>query len=427
MPPPLQLPRTFRPALDELSAGLLHAKPTPSASESFPGGHSALALANRELERVLPGRGHDERARAHLALAIRVLGARTVRPFLYGGFTGVAWVAERIVGGDEEDVNDAIDDAISTILGQEKWKDTYDLVRGLVGYGVYALERLPRASAVRALERVVDHLAATAETCPTGLSWRSRPAWQQKELRGPIDRAFNLGLAHGVPGAIGLLARAWRAGIAPRETSRLLDGAIRWLLSKELPRASESAFATHVLEGHEPDLARSAWCYGDPGIAAVLLLAAQASGEPSWKRAAIRIAVRAAARDPHSAGALDAGFCHGASGLAHIFHRLYVETGDKRLAAAAEGWLARTLAMREPGRGVGGFRRLQGRSIERGRLARDATFLDGTPGIAVAIASFASNSTEQDWAGWDRVLLLSHAASGTVTSRKRSGTAGRGP
>ena len=43
------------------------------------------------------------------------------------------------------------------------WTGDYDLVNGLVGYAVYAFQRLPNRSAIACLERVINHLADTAE------------------------------------------------------------------------------------------------------------------------------------------------------------------------------------------------------------------------------------------------------------------------
>jgi hypothetical protein len=76
----------------------------------------------------------------------------------------------------------------------------------------------------------------------------------------------------------------------------LLDGAVRWLLAHMVDMASGPTVPYFVAEGAEPGPARPAWCYGDPGVAATLLLAARDVGKPAWAAAAIDLAVRAAAR-----------------------------------------------------------------------------------------------------------------------------------
>src|SRR6185503_5860878 len=95
-----------------------------------------------------------------------------------------------------------------------------------------------------------------------------------------------------------------------------------------------------------------AWCYGEPGIAAALVAAARAAGEPAWEAMGIALARRAAARALDEAQIADAGLCHGAAGVAHILHRLHRATGDAELGDAACRWFSHALDMRDP---VAGF------------------------------------------------------------------------
>jgi hypothetical protein len=141
-------------------------------------------------------------------------------------------------------------------------------------------------------------------------------------------------------------------------------------------------------------------------VAAALVSASRASGERAWLRAAVRIGLRAVARDPSTNGAADAGLCHGRAGLAHLFHRLYVGTGDARFRVAAYDWLDRTLALRDAAGGVAGYRGLHDRGGKE-TWKRDVTFLGGTPGVAMAVASFLTDPDEPTWGSWDRALLLS--------------------
>src|SRR4029450_12216233 len=91
----------------------------------------------------------------------------------------------------------------------------------------------------------------------------------------------------------------------------------------------------------QPWPARSAWCYGDPGIAAALLLAARGVGDAGWEQTAVALACRAAERPASDTGVVNANFCHGAAGLAHLYNRMYQATGEPTLGRAALYWLAR--------------------------------------------------------------------------------------
>src|SRR5262249_10220302 len=147
--------------------------------------------------------------------------------------------------------------------------------------------------------------------------------------------------------------------------------------------------------------ARLAWCYGDPGIAAALLWAARCVGEPAWEEEARAIARRAAGRPPDQAGVVDAGLWHGACGLGPLFNRLSQATGDEGRAGAARFWFERALAMRRPGRGIGGYEAwLPG--VGGQDWVGEAGLLNGAAGIALALLA-ATTATEP---AWDRVLLV---------------------
>jgi lantibiotic modifying enzyme len=127
-------------------------------------------------------------------------------------------------------------------------------------------------------------------------------------------------------------------------------------------------------------------------------------GEPEWETEALEIARCAAAGPPEEAGVVDAGFCHGATGLGHVFNRLYQATGDATLRRAARFWFERSLAMRQPGRGVGGFQALTARDDGTKYWDdEDRGILTGAAGIGLALLAAATPIEPE----WDRMLLVS--------------------
>src|SRR4029078_715932 len=126
-----------------------------------------------------------------------------------------------------------------------------------------------------------------------GITWFTRP-----ELLTPMARKeypkgrYDVGLARGTPGVIARLAEAYAAGIARSRVRPLLDGAVRWLLGRKLPETMDSVFPRCLRPGltDPPQPGRSAWCYGDPGVAIALLSAARRVGEPRWEVEALQIA-----------------------------------------------------------------------------------------------------------------------------------------
>src|SRR4029453_2615946 len=89
-------------------------------------------------------------------------------------------------------------------------------------------------------------------------------------------------------------------------------------------------------------------------MAPALLMAARGAGDAGWKKAAVALACRAAERPASETGVVNACFCHGAAGLAHIYNRMYHATGESKLGAAAQYWLERTLGFHRRASETGG-------------------------------------------------------------------------
>jgi lantibiotic modifying enzyme len=349
----------------------------------------------------------EQRTMDWLERAITGACRQSLAPGLYSGFTGVGWTLAHL--SDDDDRTDdqqftIIDDALAMVLERPAAEHEYDLISGLVGLGVYAVERSPSPMATAMLKQVIDHLQRRAMHTPDGTTWWTPAA----DLRAVEQTEFpggyaNLGVAHGVPGVIGLLSQSIARGVAVGQSVTLLDGAVRWLLAQRLPASGDAHFGYHAGAGGASEAARLAWCYGDLGIAATLLTAGQATGEAAWKRQAVRIALTASQRTLASSGVEDAALCHGAAGIAHLFNRLYQATGEPELLDAAGRWFAATLRLHNEQHGVGGFPARQTQGPQAGQWTDEPGFLEGAAGVALALLAATTNIAP----AWDRVLLAS--------------------
>ncbi|HTQ80067.1 MAG TPA: lanthionine synthetase C family protein [Thermoanaerobaculia bacterium] len=396
--------------LSDIASGLATTATGDSARDlSLAGGQAGIAMFFAYLNAAYPDQGHDDTAMSFLERAIEGTSELAVGAGLYSGFAGVAWALEHLQGRlfdpDGEDPGEEIATILQGYLGRTPWYGDYDLISGLVGFGVYGLERLPRAAGQACLEATVARLAETSEVRPEGgISWYT-PA----DRVGPIQREafpegyYNLGVAHGVPGVVGLLGEVCAAGVAPAESRRLLDGAVEWILTQRLAEGAGSLYPYNFAVGIAPTATRLAWCYGDLGIATSLLAAARAVGEPAWEKEALTIARSCAARALDGSGVVDPGLCHGAAGAAHLFNRLYQATGEPSLGEVSRRWFEKTLTFQKT-EGIGGFQAWLPKSNDiQGDLGwmDDAGFLTGSAGIGLALLAAISDVPPE----WDRVLL----------------------
>lgn len=358
------------------------------------------------------------RALEHLNNAIE--DAQSLMPSLslYGGLCGLGWTIEHLSrlasqdrraeqgDSDEQDSNAEIDAALLRALASVPWPGSYDLISGLVGFGVYFLERLPAEAAVRGVEGVTSQLGALSRCVGEGITWHTErellPEWQRE--RYP-DGYYNLGVAHGVPGVLYFLNEVTARGLDDR-AGRMLDGAMAWFLRQRRAPGALSWFSSWIAAGESAD-SRLGWCYGDLGILAVLLRISRRAGRADWRAFAEGLLAHCLAWPMERAGINDAPLCHGAAGAAHMFNRIYQDEGDERCRDAAIAWFEQTLAMWQPGSGVGGFPVFT-IPLRNGPIVWQSSpaFLDGSMGVALALLAAMTTVEPQ----WDRLLLLSGRA-----------------
>ncbi len=317
---------------------------------------------------------------------------------LFGGLAGDGWVLAHIAGDGAGDALAAIDRAL---LDQLASTPAYDLGEGLVGFGAYFVERLvndPTAALPReGLARVVSQLVARSRAVPEGAAWETT-----RSGRTVLD----CGAAHGVAGVIALLGKAFDFGVAGPPERELLAAAVTWLWAQAGPVTPRGRFPAQVRApdpsdagpGHAPHPTRTAWCYGDPGVAVLTWGACARTGASIADARELMALV--AERDLKATGIVDAGLCHGASGLGHLLGRAYAASGDVALRAASTRWFERALAFRREG-GIGGFWSPPPGG-QTGDWSPTPGFLEGATGIGLALLG-ALGTAEP---AWDRLLLV---------------------
>src|SRR5262249_23770050 len=145
---------------------------------------------------------------------------------------------------------------------------------------------------------------------------------------------------------------------------------------------------------------RLAWCYGDLGVAAALLGAGLSSGHDEARSEGLALAIDCAGRSRQEAYITDAGICHGAAGIPHLFNRMAQATRQPALRDAAVAWIAHMLDMRndEP---LAGFPANMPDHDGLRKWVADASLLTGAGGVALVLHA-ASSEIEPSW---DRLLL----------------------
>jgi hypothetical protein len=273
----------------------------------------------------------------------------------------------------------------------------YDVTSGLTGVGRYLLAC--GAGARPVLERVLGYLVGMTDPVRVRGHWV--PGWWTSDpslLADPVahpDGHFNLGMAHGISGPLALLALCHQQGVVVEGQVEAMRRIATWLLSRRGTDEHGPYWPALVPLDHEVastvDLlppSRVAWCYGAPGVARALQLAAAALGELAWAEEA-KTTLRAAFRRPRSRwGIRDASLCHGSAGVLHATALVLGRDADvlpglcDHLLAQRDQHTVITVPPNRPG------------------------FLDGSAGTLLALHDYLTPASSTAPLPWNAALVL---------------------
>ncbi|NSL87315.1 lanthionine synthetase C family protein [Chitinophaga sp. Mgbs1] len=365
------------------------------------GGYTGSALFYAYYYQLTSSDEHLDKAHAIIEKSIESLGQEATNGSHCSGVAGVAWTIQHLIDMgfiEEDELVDAfadIDDIVGEFMLNSLEESQLDFLHQGTGPALYFLGR-PAHIAEKYLVPMVTHLEQQAVILPTGISWRDEFARSNKpEYAG--KEVFNLGLAHGVPSIIALLARLYEKGIAKERAAVLAHDSIQWLLSAKKPQAGggESWYPTLVDAANVPSgdrHSRLGWCYGDLGIATMLMGAGERLQRNDYKTEAHQMMRDIAQhRDLKNGAVFDACLCHGSAGIAHIFQRGAASTGDPLLAQATDQWIQHTLALSNRPGPVGY------QFYHMPDWVDSYNMLEGITGIGLALVSYMEPGIRPDW------------------------------
>lgn len=370
---------------------------------SFATGLVGPALFHAQRHAVDPRAGHDLVAARLLDTAVEQSASIADSPSFFSGITGLAWTVQHLRAIADPGLVESIDDveaALVSALDDEPHPIAFDLTNGLVGLGIFALERGESPRSLAALGRMVDWLEAGAEASVDGVSWRAGPeSLDAKSLVEFPEGCHYTGVAHGTAGVAGFLAGLVEAGVERERARHLLGGALHWVLAQQQEGVGALFPFQSIGRGTRPP-SRSAWCTGGPGISLMLWRAGRAAGVASWEASGIALARDAMRRPMEEMGVRDACFCHGTAGLGHLYTRWYHATGDERFRDEAVTWFRRTFDEQRAGEGIAGYSAV---NVPRGRREAATGILFGAAGIGLSLLAATSTVVPR----WDAAFLLS--------------------
>ncbi len=267
----------------------------------------------------------------------------------------------------------------------------FDVVHGLTGLGALHLHHHPEhpitADVLRYLVRLTHPVPGTGQLPGW---WANHGPQLDEPDRFPGGHG-NLGLAHGISGPLALLATALRRGITASGHIDAIERICGWLdhWQQDAPTGPwwpgfVSADEASRRRTDQLDQSRPSWCYGVAGVARAQQLAAIACGDHHRQRLAEH-AMLSSMRDPTQRSMLTKpGLCHGGAGLLQAAWRMANDSATSDLAEYLPQLVDELLD-----------------KLQADQWPHD--LIDGSPGAALALRTFAIGRTSSDW---DVPLLL---------------------
>lgn len=265
----------------------------------------------------------------------------------------------------------------------------FDLIRGLTGLGAIHLKTRPDDPITA---DVLAYLVRLTE--PTD---RAQPGWWTPvSPNGAVHPDFpgghgNAGMAHGISAALVLLSQAMRAGITVAGHAEAIGRIYAWFDRWQHHDDQDHSpwwpgYITAATARGETTLPRPrpSWCYGPPGTARALHLAARALNDSERRATAERAMASALQPDQIDRLEGDIGLCHGLAGVLQSAWRMNHDAPTNAVAAALP--------------------RLTRQLIDALADTTDPELMDGAAGAALALHSIGTGTAPAS--GWDTFLLL---------------------
>jgi lantibiotic biosynthesis protein len=321
------------------------------------------------------------------------------------GIAGLGWVYEdlverNIINADPNEVLSDVDELVYEWMIQEQKNNNYDYLHGAMGGGMYFLKRLRTNPNLRV--NIEEHLKLLLSQMLVN-SEENTSFWTLKPNNiYTFEETYNLGLSHGIPSILVYLSKCFSKGIGVDILKPIIQNTTNFILkyAQKPQNNSEYYFPTSVnLNGMANGSSRLAWCYGDIGVCCSLWQANQILNDESLDTQILEILLHnCQIHNLKNARVVDAGLCHGASGIAHIFKRFYHRYKHPSLKESADYWYEVTLNMAIVNDGLAIYKQWTTDGWEYSE-----SFLEGSAGITKALL-YREYENEPYW---DEILLIS--------------------
>ncbi len=218
----------------------------------------------------------------------------------------------------------------------------FDLMTGAIGY----LNSILNRSSIQRNERIIVKIVSCFEKC--SIKTRDGYAWLSDQNSTGLP-TINISLSHGSTGIILIIIKILEltnSNSVKESCLSLISKAVTFVYrQRNLSSKSLSVFPYHFKDSKNlfNNQSRLAWCYGDLGIGYMFLKAGIACHNQQWYDFGKSVLHKACSREDYDSNRIfDSGFCHGTSGICHIFNKAFSLTSELEFKKKAMYWSEET-------------------------------------------------------------------------------------
>lgn len=272
------------------------------------------------------------------------------------------------------------------------------MIGGLSGIGVYFLSRSNDTECKATLKAILKSLVKLSIS-PNNFYTTSKII-NTKKSNIRLDKFIDLGMSHGISGPLALLFISHKMNIKVPGSRKAISILANLLLKNALHYKNNLEWPAQLYRDRKVNnlipIKRTAWCYGNPGIAVALWLAWSTMGNYAYKDAAENAMKTVYKKSTIERNIDSPNFCHGVSGLLLITMRFLNWTNERIFNEMAQKLVKQimNLAIISEKKEIVNFKLIR---------KNDLGVLEGKAGILLALLSATTNKEPC----YDRIFLLS--------------------
>ncbi|WP_298427654.1 lanthionine synthetase LanC family protein [uncultured Kordia sp.] len=368
-------------------------------SVTINGGLPGIIIFYFQLHQVTKDEQHYDKAIHFLEILYDKLETEMPTSYLYSeGLGGIGWFLNYIqnfITIDNAFDTPEYDTMFFHVATSEFKRGNYEFLNGFSGILLYLLNK--KSTDTSLLSAFIDRIHTEIFQLDTPISFFERSDAQHE------FPSINLGVSHGMYGFIAVLNKLYTKRINCVKCEAMIRLVIDFTFSHQKDYITQGTFfPNRIGKGITESIhSRLAWCYGDLGILTVLLNSSTVLKDTKLQEVVIELLICTTHRkDLQTTMMNDVWICHGTSGAAHIFQRLYQKTQIDDFKFASNYWYLKTLAQLERS-----SPQIQQNPTRLGGYARrDMTgFLNGYTGLGLSLLS----ALQTDFMDWDEMILMS--------------------